>query len=225
MQNPGQIAGDMQLKAVVFDWDLTLWNSWDIHLRLMLQTAAVLGYPRPNPADLAKEYSRPFLEHLAWFFPGEQEMVVDTYMGFYHAAVWRERRVYLGVPELLKQLKDNGYRTAVLSDKRQVFGVPEFRHSELSPVINRASFFTDGMAPKPDPAGLHDVMESLGVTPGECLFVGDSHRDIECAQRAGAWSGAALWASVERERVLALEPEFRWEKVDDVGVTLKLRRT
>ena len=65
-------------------------------------------------------------------------------------------------------------------------------------------------------------MESLEVSPDECLFVGDSHRDIECAQRAGAWSGAALWASVERERVLALEPEFRWEKVDDVGVTLKL---
>ena len=219
-----QTDGGAQLKAVVFDWDLTLWNSWDIHLSLMLQTAAVLGYARPDTTDLAREYSRPFLEHLAWFFPGEQERVVEIYLGFYHAAVWRERRLYPGVAELLQQLKDNGYRTAVLSDKRQMFGVPEFEHSQLSSVIDRASFITDGMAPKPDPAGLHDVMKSLGVTPGECLFVGDSHRDIECAQRAGARSGAALWASVEPERVLALEPEFRWENVDDVGVTLKLRR-
>ena len=212
----------MHLKAVVFDWDLTLWNSWDIHLSLMDQTADVLGNPRPAAADLEREYSRPFLEHLAWFFPGDQGKVVDTYMGFYHAAVWREHRLYPGIPELLKRLKENGYRTAVLSDKRQVFGVPEFEHSGLDSVIDRSLFFTDGMAPKPDPSGLQDVMESLEVSPDECLFVGDSHRDIECAQRAGAWSGAALWASVERERVLALEPEFRWEKVDDVGVTLKL---
>ena len=213
------------MKAIIFDWDLTLWNSWDIHMSLMLQTAAVLGYPQPIAADLAREYSRPFLEHLAWFFPGEQEKVVDTYMGFYDAAVWQERRLYPGIAELLKQLRDNGYRTAVLSDKRQVFGVPEFEHSGLTTVIDRASFITEERAPKPDPAGLHAVMQALGVTPGECLFVGDSHRDIECAQRAGARSGAALGASVEPERVLALEPEFRWGKVGDVAVSLRLRST
>ncbi len=217
-----QDTGDVQLKAVVFDWDLTLWNSWDIHMRLMNQTADALGYPRPVAADLGKEYSRPFLEHLAWFFPGDQEKVVDTYMGFYHSVVWRERRLYPGVPKLLKQLKDNGYRTAVLSDKRLAFGVPEFEHSGLGPVVDRVLFFAEGMVPKPDPSGLQDVMESLGVSPNECLFVGDSHRDIECAGRAGARSGAALWASVERERVLALKPEFCWERVDDVGRTLKL---
>ena len=222
MQNPGQDTRDMQLKAVVFDWDLTLWNSWDIHMSLMNQTADALGFPRPAAADLGREYSRPFLEHLAWFFPGGQERVVDTYMGFYHGAVWRELRLYQGVAELLKQLKDNGYRTAVLSDKRRVFGVPELEHSGLGPLIDRALFFADGMAPKPDPSGLQDVMRSLDVAPDECLFVGDSHRDIECARRAGAWSGAALWASVERERVLALGPEFRWERVDDVWATLKL---
>ena len=33
------IPSGMQLKAVVFDWDLTLWNSWDIHMSLMQQTA------------------------------------------------------------------------------------------------------------------------------------------------------------------------------------------
>ena len=218
-----QDAGDLQLKAVVFDWDLTLWNSWDIHVSLMNQTADALAYPRPIAADLGREYSRPFLEHLAWFFPGGQQEVVDTYMCFYHAVVWQERRLYPGVEELLKQLKENGYRTAVLSDKRQVFGVPEFEHSGLGPVIDRVLFFADGMAPKPDPSGLQDVMGSLDVAPNECLFVGDSHRDIECARRAGARSGAALWASVERERVLALKPEFCWERVDDVGITLGLR--
>ena len=59
-----QIKGDMQLKAVVFDWDLTLWNSWDIHMSLMRRTADVLGYPQPVAADLGREYSRPFFKHL-----------------------------------------------------------------------------------------------------------------------------------------------------------------
>ena len=215
--------GDIQLKAVVFDWDLTLWNSWDIHLALMDQTADELAYPRPVPSDVGREYSRPFLQHLAWFFPGDQGKVIDTYMGFYHAAVWQERRLFPGVPELLKQLKENGYRTAVLSDKRQVFGVPEFEYSGIGDSIDRALFFSDGMVPKPDPSSLESLMHTLEVAPRECLLVGDNHRDIECAQRAGAWSGAALWASVEPELVLALKPEFRWERVGDIGTTLKLR--
>lgn len=213
---------DIQLKAVVFDWDLTLWNSWDIHKALMNRIAEVLNYPQPTPGDLGVEYSRPFLEHLAWFFPGDQKIVLDTYMDFYHAEVWKERRLYNGILELLKQLKDTGYRTGILSDKRQIFGVPEFEYSELVGLIDRVIFFADGMSPKPDPTGLQGVMESLQVSAEECLFIGDSHRDIECAKRAGTWSGAALWASVERELVIALEPEFLWEKVGDVAETLNL---
>ena len=213
---------DIQLRAVVFDWDLTLWNSWDIHMALMNQTAEALGYPQPTTADLGVEYSRPFLEHLAWFFPGDQEIVLETYMSYYHAVVWQEQRLYPGILELIKRLKDNAYRTAILSDKRQDFGVPEFESSGLGGLIDRSVFFADGMLPKPDPAGLQDVMESLEVSPEECLFIGDSYRDIECAKRAGAWSGAALWASVEPELVITLQPEFLWNKVGDVAVTLNL---
>lgn len=213
----------LKIKAVIFDWDLTLWNSWDIHLELMNWTAAVLGYPRPIHGDLAVEYSRPFLEHLAWFFPGDQEMVLKTYMDYYRAVVWQDQRLYKGIPELIRQLKNHAYLTGILSDKRQVFGIPEFEFSELGNLIDRAVFFSDEMSPKPDPAGLKDVMESLGVCPEECLFIGDSHRDIECAKRAGAWSGAAMWASVEPELVIALRPEFIWDNVGDVAVTLNLR--
>ena len=213
---------DIHLKAVIFDWDLTLWNSWDLHLALMNQTAEVLGYPQPSPTDLGVQYSRPFLEHLAWLFPGNQERVLWTYMDCYNDTVWQEHRVYTGIPELIKLLKGNGYRTAILSDKHESFGVPELEHSGLVGFIDRAKFFADGMAPKPDPSGLQEVIGALGVSPRECLFIGDSHRDIECAKRGGTWSGAALWASVEPELVIALQPAFLWKRVGDVAETLNL---
>ena len=50
------------LKAVVFDWDLTLWNSWDTHLELLRQTADALGAPRPEVGEVAARYSMPFLQ-------------------------------------------------------------------------------------------------------------------------------------------------------------------
>lgn len=207
-------------KAVIFDWDLTLWNSWDIHLDLMRQTADHLGHPRPTHGELGREYSRPFLQHLAWFFPGDQEQVEETYLRFYWSSVWEADRLYPGVQPLLRELKESGYLTALLSDKRTVFGHPELEHSQISGLLDAAFFLADGQPYKPDPSRLLEVAEELGVDPSECLFVGDSQRDIECAQRAGAGSGAALWATVEREKVLSLDPQFRWEQVDEVRATL-----
>ena len=71
------------MKAVVFDWDLTLWNSWDLHLQLMQSTADALSLPRPSGAQVADEFHRPFFQHLTWFFGDDEQRVVDTYMGFY----------------------------------------------------------------------------------------------------------------------------------------------
>ena len=75
------------MKAIVFDWDLTLWNSWDIHVWLMHRTADALGVPRPQVATIAREFSRPFFQHLAWFFSSDRQMVADVYLGFYQEVV------------------------------------------------------------------------------------------------------------------------------------------
>ena len=80
----------------------------------------------------------------------------------------------------------------------------------------------DGKAYKPDPQRLFEVMNDLAVAPGQCLFIGDSRVDIECAHRAGAASGAALWATVDREQVLALGPAYQWENLDAIKATLRI---
>ena len=212
---------DSPIRAVIFDWDLTLWNSWDIHRDTMLATADHLGHPRPKAGELAREYSRPFLEHLEWFFPGDQREVEETYLEFYRRSVWQGDRVYTGVAGVLQALKDGGYGTAIFSDKRDMFGEPELDYAGLRPLLDCVSFLYPGRPYKPDPAGLFAVMEALGAAPGECLFVGDSYRDIECAQRAGTRSGAALWATVERERLLACSPDYCLESIGEALAVLE----
>ena len=92
------------LKAIIFDWDLTLWNSWDTHLHLLRQTADALGASKPYQADVAARFSMPFLKHLEWFFPGDQNQVVDTYMGFYRRIVSEMPNLYPGVAKTLVHL-------------------------------------------------------------------------------------------------------------------------
>ena len=200
------------LKAVIFDWDLTLWNSWDIHVWLMGRTADELGLPRPGKSDIAREYSRPFLQHLTWFFREEQDLVLDTYIGYYRETVGEMAGLYPGIAETLTALKRHGLKVGVFSDKRQLFGVSELEQTGVGHLLDHASFLVDGRPYKPDPQGLMDVMEALRVSPSDTLYIGDSRQDMQCAHRAGTLSGAALWGSVDREGVLAQSPQYQWDR-------------
>jgi phosphoglycolate phosphatase len=43
-------------------------------------------------------------------------------------------------------------------------------------------------AKKPDPLGLHTLMEETGAAPEETVMIGDSQVDVETARNAGVWS-------------------------------------
>ena len=204
------------MKAIIFDWDLTLWNSWDTHLHLLRQTADALGVSRPENAEVSDRYSMPFLQHLEWFFPGDQQRVMDTYMDFYRRIVSHMPNLYPGVVETLSRLKESGYRLAVFSDKRQAFGDAELAQTGIGGLIDYSLFLVDGRPYKPDPQGLLHVLDVLEVTPDQALYVGDTGDDMECAHRAGVSSGAALWGALNREKILAVRPGFRWESPDQL---------
>ncbi|MFQ6027602.1 MAG: HAD family hydrolase [Dehalococcoidia bacterium] len=210
------------LKAIIFDWDLTLWNSWDIHVWLMAQTAQRLGQPNPSLPELAREFHRPFYEHLTWFFGENLEQTLEVYIGLYHQVVAEKAGLFPGIPELLCSLKERGYRLGIFSDKWHAIGVSELEQAGLSPLLDYTLFLQDERPTKPDPTGLLQVMETLEVAPAETLYIGDSHQDIDCARRAGVTSVAALWASLNREVVVARQPHHTLERVEHLLETLGL---
>ena len=122
----------------------------------------------------------------------------------------------LSLREVLRALKDQGYRVGVFSDKRIMFGGPELEQAGVGELVDYALFLEEGRPYKPDPTGLRQVLDALEVSPGETLYVGDSRHDVQCAHRAGVTSAAALWGSVDREGVLARQPHHSLEQVEQI---------
>ena len=203
------------MRAVVFDWDLTLWNSWGIHLGLMESTATELGMKPPTAEAVAAEFHRPFHQHLLWFFgsdpeaPDELEGILPVYLKHYHAIDGHRRYLYPGVTTLLNAFRRRGIRVGILSDKIPYFGELELKESGLAPLVEYANFKTDARPYKPAPDGLIDVLETMGVDPGDAMYVGDGPQDIACARSVGATSVAALWATIDQEAILAEQPTHR----------------
>ena len=210
------------MRAVIFDWDLTLWDSWGIHLRLMENTAAELGVSAPTPEAVAAEFHRPFRQHLLWFFGShpdaedELDTILKIYLNPYESILSFRNYLFPGVASLLGALKRRGIRIGVLSDKIPEFGHAELQRSGLAPLVEYADFKTDARPYKPAPDGLYTVLNRLGVDPEDAMYVGDGPQDVACARTVGAASGAALWSAIDREATLGEVPTYRLHRPHQV---------
>ena len=60
-----------------------------------------------------------------------------------------------------------------------------------------------GLPTKPDPTLLHKLMDRLGATREDTLFVGDSNVDIRTAKNGGLTGCGVLWGFRSREELEA----------------------
>lgn len=119
--------------------------------------------------------------------------ILDDYRREYQACWHEHSRPYDGVAELLAELRRRGLKTAVLSNKSDIYT------SRMTSALLPAHRFDivrgaqPGVPLKPDPAPALALAADLGVAPGECAFVGDTNVDMAAAKAAGMLAVGALW--------------------------------
>jgi phosphoglycolate phosphatase len=139
--------------------------------------------------------------------PAPDEALVTEILADYrreYQACWRDHsRPYDGVPELLAELARRGVRTAVLSNKSDIFT------GRMTSALLPAHHFDivrgarPGVALKPDPAPALAIAAELGVAPAACAFVGDTNVDMKTARAAGMLAVGALWGFRSAEELTA----------------------
>lgn len=100
---------------------------------------------------------------------------------------------YEGVCDMLADLKKLGVKTAILSNK------PDITAKKVSDALFKEGLIDvcygarDGIALKPDPEGVFEILKEFNVTRDECLYIGDTATDIKTAKNADLTSIGVLW--------------------------------
>ena len=91
---------------------------------------------------------------------------------------------YDGIPAMLDRLNADGYHLAVVSNKFHDATVALVHR--YFPVIHAVAGEREelGIRKKPCPDTVFAIVREFGVTPAECVYVGDSDVDIETAKNA-----------------------------------------
>ena len=131
-------------------------------------------------ADLGA-FDVPILAHLGGL-PEPERSIKWALLERYEAVATGRARLRRGVRPLLKRLAGRSVRTALVTNnsrKNTRVLLDRFR-LRFDLVMTR----DDGLW-KPSGAPLVAAMTRLGLGPGECLAVGDSHFDVRSAREAG----------------------------------------
>lgn len=116
-------------------------------------------------------------------------------------------KAYPGMEDTLDDLREYGVQLAVCTNKAQKYAQKVtdavYGHNYFNYVLGDGN----GHALKPDPEGLLHIAESLGVTPEECVYVGDSDVDMITGKAAGMYTVGAAWGFRPKSELAACEPD------------------
>ncbi|MBB3127055.1 pyrophosphatase PpaX [Paenibacillus rhizosphaerae] len=165
----------------------------------------VLGR-EPTEDEFAQLVGRPVpVVYKEWFDDVLAKQILDTGTHYYQERA-EQIPCYSGIPELLKELKQRGYRMGVVSSKRRFHVVNELKSKALDILFDVIIAQEDTLQHKPHPDPLLLAASRLKCSPENCVYIGDQPSDIKAADAAQMRSIAALWGEGKFERLKAIGP-------------------
>ena len=136
--------------------------------------------------------------------------VMEDYFKVYSRHLCDTTAPYPGIPEMLETLRRAGLMVACVSNKPHANTVYMLSHlfEKNGAVFNQVQGQNSKFALKPHPDSLSFVIENLGCTPEETLYVGDMDVDMQFARNTGTHFCGVAWGFKGRKVLESLGSEF-----------------
>jgi phosphoglycolate phosphatase len=203
-----------------FDLDGTLSDPSEGITRSIQYALQCLGWPYPPKAELTRYIGPP----LRWTFPRlldtDDKDLVETAVNYYRQRYEDvglfENEVYPGIPELLRQLHDDGYPLYVVTAKPRVYADRIIRHFGLE------RCFIEVYGPELD-GRFDEKRELVGFILHErrldarcTVMIGDRASDIESGRAYGTLAIGVTYGFGALEEITAAKPDCICHSPDEV---------
>ncbi|MBR5485242.1 MAG: HAD family hydrolase [Oscillospiraceae bacterium] len=185
-------------KLIIFDLDGTLFNSIADLNDAINHGLAKAGLP-PIPQDIFPSLvGHGFSDLVKRSIPSEKltdsvyQTVYNESHDFYDNHFLCRSVPYDGIPQMLLQLKNEGFKLAVCSNKPHSF-VCEICREKFDDIFDMCLGKTDGLPLKPSAETVFKILRELNVSADHCIFVGDSDVDVKTAAAAKIPCIAVTW--------------------------------
>jgi len=173
-------------RAILFDWDNTLVDSWATIRDALNVVMAAMGKPSWSLQETKERVRLSLRESFPIHFGGRWEEARQIYLDAFRATHLERLNSLPGRGELLRALFGEGIFLGVVSNKTGSLLRREAEQIGWSAFFGSVIGAGDAVVDKPDAAPVELALESSGIKPGDAVwFVGDTGVDMECAHNSG----------------------------------------
>lgn len=214
----------MKITTILFDLDGTLTDSGEGIMNSVRYAVEKYGM-KVDESSLSGFIGPPLhqqFQEVCGVTEEESYRLVALYREYYTKKGIFENAVYTGITELLKTLKEDGYRICMATSKPEVFAEKIAHHFGLAKYFDKigGSLMDGGRVNKADV--IEYVLEEMHVcTREEVLMIGDRKHDISGAKRAGVHSMGVLFGYGSREELKSAGAELIAETPKEIGKLIR----
>ncbi len=208
--------------SVLFDLDGTLLNTLQDLTHACNQTLSALGLGRHTAEDYKKMVGNG-VPKLIWRMLPEQSrgehtlaLASELFGRYYTQQMQQFTHPYVGIVDMLAQLKQAGVSLGVVSNKQAVFARP-IVENYFPGIFSVVAGPNEETPPKPAPNMLHFALEQLCADASSTLFVGDSDVDMLAAKNAALKSCGVLWGFRSQEELCTAGADFLAQTPQEVA--------
>ena len=178
------------IKVVLFDLDGTFADTAPDLAAALNHTRATRNLP-PLPLALlrpqASHGSRGLLKVGFDIEPDAPDFntLRDIFLDYYARNICIHTKLFANTAELIDELEQRNIKWGIVTNKPHLFTVPLMKALGYA---GRAACLISGDTyahAKPHPEPLLKACEIIGVSPAQCLYLGDDIRDMQAANAAG----------------------------------------
>lgn len=210
-------------KAVIFDLDGTLADSLESMQYCSNYAIGTCGFPE-IPLEKFKIFVGDGAETLirrCLAYSGDVEgeyfeKAFLQYQMFFKEHCMYHVKPYDGICSMLEELKKNGIKIAVFSNK------PHERTVDVVESLFGKGYFDEILGQsnkrpkKPHPDGVFYLAEKMQVSMEDVVYVGDTNTDMMTGKSANAWTVGVLWGFRDREELEKFRADVIIDKPSDI---------
>ncbi|MBO6096495.1 MAG: HAD-IA family hydrolase [Bacteroidales bacterium] len=201
------------IKLIIFDFDGTLADTYELIIRTNQAAMEAMNYPVRDEETIRATIGLPLEAGIRTLFPDLPEEAIPQWCATYRRIFDVYKTQYLPVlfpevKETLEWLRDKGFVLTVASSRQSESLNTFLRNLGILPCFRYVLGADNVAKAKPDPEPVLQTLRDLGYSAEQTLVVGDMPVDVFMGARAGAKTVGVTYGNSNRAQLLEAGADF-----------------
>ena len=208
---------------IVWDWDGTIMDSTPTIVYCIQQACRDLGFKEPNDTLASSVIGLGIHDSLRravpWIEPIHFQKLTDRFR-YHYLAKDHELDLFVGIRELLEELRADNYLLGVATGKSRVGLDRSLKHHQIGHLFHETRTADESFS-KPHPGMLLELSDVLQVPTRRILMIGDTTHDLDMAANAGVDAVAVTYGAHPPDTLKTSQSLTHVDDVNQLSAWLK----